>query len=251
MLTMKVMTTMRRLGRWLAVLAAMLVLTATAGCSQRDDGTTPTAVNEKLPALKLTDDTPELLLTWVDERGATHTGVSISEVPASDRAQVRIITKTAGHGQLFYVADLSKKGADGKYPVRTMPRSDWESLIEKRRAAYRAKHAPPVVPAASSGTGGPGPGLVGGLTAIIYGAAWCKPCHQAAAFLKKRGVKVIEYDIERTPKRRAEMQKKLRSIGRPSGTIPIIDLGGQIIVGFSPRTIDRTIAKLKQGGTKL
>jgi len=248
---MTVSKRMNRFGRLLAALATALLLITLGGCSEKDDGTTPKAVNEKLPALKLTDDTPDLLLTWIDERGATHTGVSIAEVPESDRKQVRIITKTAGHGQLFYVADLRKKRPDGSYAVSTMARHEWEGVIEKRRAAYRAKHAPPPVASASSSASGHQAGLTAGITAIVYGAAWCKPCHHAAAFLKKRGVKVIEYDIERDRKRGVEMRKKLRSIGRPSGSIPVIDLAGTIIVGFSPRTIDRTIAKLKKGGTKL
>ena len=95
--------------RVLWLLVAMLTLIACV--DDRDDGTAPTA--EELPELQLTDETPELLLTWVDDKGGTETGVSISDVPEGSRDMVRVTTKDAGHGALFYVADLTRKRDDG------------------------------------------------------------------------------------------------------------------------------------------
>ena len=113
-----------QLARALGLLLLALALLA-GGCSDGSDGTKPTG-REKLPELVLTDQTPDLLLSWLDERGGSHTGVSISEVPEALRAQVRVITKDAGNGSTFYVADLRKKSADGRYSISTMARVDWE-----------------------------------------------------------------------------------------------------------------------------
>lgn len=223
--------------------------TVALGCDERDDGTTPIA-EATLPPLTLTDATPDLLITWIDERGEAHPGTALSEVPDSAKQHVRILTPTAGHGRLFYVADLSQKNADGSYVVRTMPSSAWEKLLEERRGAYRKKNAPPPVPKASASAKPPA-APSGGIAAIIYGAAWCGPCHQAAAYLKRRRVQVVEYDIEKEPDRAAEMQRKLRGAGLRGGSIPVIDVSGVILQGFSTRALDRAIEKAGKGPTAL
>lgn len=238
---------------WWALIVALLCLVACE--DERDDGTTPGG-GETLPALELTDETPNLLLTWIDERGQTHTATSLSEVPEEGKEQVRVITEEAGHGAMFYIADLRAKDAEGAYPVRTMPRSDWEAIIAKRREAYRAKHAPPPTPQPnrpppSSDPHGQTPPPAGAVTAIIYGASWCGPCHDAAKYLRKRGVTVVEHDIEREPRYAKEMQRKLRRAGMGGGSIPVIDVGGVILQGFSRRALDRAILTAKRGGTQL
>jgi hypothetical protein len=62
--------------RWLALalaIAAAAVGAGGAGCKDRpDDGTAPQAAAAELPALDLRDDTPNLLLTWIDDKGDAH-----------------------------------------------------------------------------------------------------------------------------------------------------------------------------------
>ena len=57
-------------------------------------------------------------------------------------------------------------------------------------------------------------------------------------------------DIEETPGAQAEMRDKLEKSGQRGGSIPVIDVRGQILVGFSPQSVDRALAKIK-GGTVL
>ena len=233
---------------WVLICGLLLVACA----DERDDGTTP-LVAESLPPLTIQEDTADLLLTWIDDRGGSHTEVSVGAVPPEGRELVRVVTKDAGHGNRFYVADLRSKGADGSYAVRTMYRSDWESLIEKRREAYRAKHAPPP-PEPRAGPSGGDPAQQAPnsrVRAIVYGASWCKPCHDAARYLKKKGAEVIEHDIEKEPRYASEMQKKLRDAGMGGGSIPVLDVGGTILRGFSPGAIDRAIAQAHKRGTHL
>jgi glutaredoxin len=237
------------------LLAAIVVASALPACSEeRDDGTKPTG-EASLPSIELKDDTPNLLLTWVDDRGRTHTGTKPSEIPEEGKEKVRVITEEAGHGSLFYVADLRAKGPDGTYPVRTMKRSEWEAMIAKRRHAYQAKHAPPPPPGPAPGEAPADPHHAtppaGALTAVIYGASWCGPCHAAAKYLKKRGVKVVEHDIEEQPRYAKEMHRKLRSVGMSGGSIPVIDVGGVILRGYNPRALDRAIAEAQKRGTRL
>ena len=243
------------------VLVLLLALaTALGGCKRRDDGADPSGAGT-LPPLVLKDDTTEVLLTWIDARGDTHTAVRIAEVPVEGRNPVRVVVKDAGHGLLFYVADLTLKKGDSSYDVRTMSRAEWEALLETRRGALAHNRGtpepnskPPAPPSDDaneneSETGGPGPSRKpagkSATYAIVYGAAWCGPCHQARDYLVRRGVAVTFYDIEKEPKREVEMRKKLRDAGRRGGNIPVIDVGGQLFVGYNPRSLDKALADAK------
>lgn len=253
-----------RLAAIAASLAAVLLIGGSQpGCERRqDDGTAPRSSEEQLPALTISDDTPNLMLTWIDEKGETHVELRPPDVPAEGRALVRVVVtdREDGTGELFYVVDLTKKRDDGTFVAQTTPRRAWESMIAKRREEYIAKTAPPPPPAPSGApTLPPGqagkppaptdqpPPPVGALTAIIYGADWCKPCHEAADYLKSRGVSVVEKNVEKSEAAQAEMQEKLAKIGRRGGSIPVIDVRGQILVGFSKSSLDRAIASAKGG----
>src|SRR6185369_15901662 len=122
------------------------------------------------------------------------------------------------------------KAGDGSYAAQTMSRRAWEAEIEKRRAAYIAKVAPPPPPGVTNAPGapgappatGPGPGdkaPSGGLTVIIYGASWCRPCHEAHDYLKSKGIPVVMKDIEENPGAAAEMRQKLERSGQRGGSI--------------------------------
>ncbi|WP_437875352.1 glutaredoxin domain-containing protein [Sorangium sp. So ce513] len=242
-----------------ALLAIAAAALGPAACTEkRDDGTTPAQAPAELPPLELRDDTANLMLTWIDEKGDTHVELRPADVPAEGRSMVRAMLsdRTEGTRDVFYVADLTQKRPDGTYAVRTMPRREWESLLEKRRAEHLAKTAPPpppVAPGGSAGAGGPaGPGApsqLAGVTVIIYGASWCKPCHQAADYLRAKGVAAIVKDIEEDPAAAAEMQDKLAKSHQRGGSIPIIDVRGQILVGFSPHALDQALARAARGTT--
>ncbi|WP_437955884.1 glutaredoxin domain-containing protein [Sorangium sp. So ce119] len=240
----------RRAAALLALAAAAL---GPAACAEkRDDGTAPAQASAELPPLELRDDTANLMLTWIDEKGDTHVELRPADVPAEGRSLVRAMLsdRTEGTRDAFYVADLTQKRPDGTYTVRTMPRREWESLLEKRRAEHLAKTAPPPAAPGPGGSAGPGaPSHLGGVTVIIYGASWCKPCHQAADYLRAKGVAAIVKDIEEDPAAAAEMQDKLAKSHQRGGSIPIIDVRGQILVGFSAGAIDQALARAARGTT--
>lgn len=237
-------------------LALVLALVASFGisCTKKvDDGATPQATVE-LPLLTIRDDTPDLLLTWVDDAGAAHVELHPADVPAAGRGLVRVVVADRKEGTKaeFYVVDLTKKRDDGSYVARTMSRRAWEDELERRRAGQLAKLAPP--PTAPSGSAAAPAAPQAGvdraaIEVIIYGAAWCKPCHQAADFLKKKRVPYVLKDIEEDAGAQAEMQSKLAKTGQHGGSIPVIDVRGQVLVGFSPAAIERALAKAASGTT--
>ena len=75
---------------------------------------------------------------------------------------------------------------------------------------------------------------------IIYTARWCSACHRALEHLDEAGVDYVNKDIEDDPDAEAEYLQK--SGGRRG--IPLIDVGGQIMQGYSRQGLDRLLAKL-------
>jgi glutaredoxin len=199
-------------------------------------------VSDALPPLVLRDDTKDLLLTWIDQAGDFHVVERPELVPTEGRAQVRVVmTKNPeGTGRLVYVADLNRKAPDGSYHVGTMTRAAWNELGAERRKVRleelikkREELAAAPMPT--------GPIAAGKTEAIIYGADWCKPCHQAEDYLKSLGVNVTKKDIDRSPSARAEMNHKLDRAGKAGASIPVIDVMGQLFVGFNRGVLRRAV----------
>lgn len=248
----------------LCLMAAWLV-----GCKAKHDGppapsSAEPAAPEQLPKLVLKDDTPNLFLTWVSEDGDFHVGHKLDAVPAPARKQVRVVPESrVGTKDWFYVADLSRKNADGSYPVTIMARAAWDEIGADRRKSRLEAQAPSAAPSASAAasaaaapgapTAPPGaaakPAVGAPVSAIIYGADWCKPCHAAEDYLKQRGVRVVKKDIDNSDAARAEMRQKLDRAGMGGASIPIIDLMGQLLVGYSPAALDRAIASARNTKT--
>lgn len=243
----------------LALLASIATITTMSGCGRKkeDDGTAPLEVSKELPALTIHDDTPNLLLTWIDDKGDMHVELEIAGIPAEGRSLVRVVVSDREDGtkDAFYVVDLTTKGADGGYSAKTMSRRGWEAEVEKRRGAYIAKHSPqkPVTTSSSANptptdpNDKPPPATASDVTVIIYGASWCKPCHDVGEYLKSKGIRFVHKDIEEDRTAALEMREKLEKSGQRGGSIPVIDVRGQILVGYSPHALDRALAKAASG----
>lgn len=227
----------------------LLLALTVVGCKRSDDGSAPRA--KELPALTLRDETPDLLLTYVDEKGNFFTAQRIDEVPIDKRDVVRVVVTTQDDGvvsDLVYVANLTQKRADGTYVVNTMTRAEWEGVARKRRGE---------APSAGSSESPSQRAPSGKIVAHVYGAEWCGPCHDAQAFLRKRGAQVVYHDVEAEPGAQQEMAKKLARAGVRGGSIPVIDIAGRMLVGFSAQAVDAALAAAGQpagvqpGGTLL
>jgi len=216
------------------LLAAFAVIFA---CACRREAS---ASKDEAPAFPVvTGASVDLLLTWIDEKGEFHVEQAIAKVPPSARDAVRVVdpARDGPPPEDVFVADLRNARPDGSYPVKTMKREAWEQIALDRRGGGKLAAAP----AASTALGQQPRSTAAVNDVIIYGASWCGPCHQAAAFFKQRGVAFVEKDIEREPSAAREMQAKLARAGRSGGSIPVIDVRGKIFVGFDERAIDRAL----------
>lgn len=240
-----------------ALACGLLACVVLVGCHKQaapatTDDTGATPQSNQLPPLEIKDDTPNLLLTWIDDKGDFHVVQKPADVPKEGRDQVRVVvtTREEGTGKLVYVSNLNEVTPAGAYRVKTMTRAAWDELGASKRKARLEALAPSAVPSpADSAPAGPNPNaggapkkaLASGISATIYGASWCKPCHDTARYLKQKGVTVIDKDIEENEVAAAEMRQKLARAGRSGSSIPVIDLMGQILVGFSPMALDQAI----------
>lgn len=250
-----------------SLVSCAIALVCTLACSREEPGVeqdpaepvvgaTPTP--NELPQLTLTDDTPDLLLTWIDAKGDFHVVTKTSEVPAEGREQVRVVvtTKEEGVGRLVYVADLRNKQADGTYPVKTLTRAQWNDIGAERRkvrmeAVSRAEPAAeaPVDEGKSGHVSAEEKKLNARVRAVVYGADWCKPCHDAEDYLKELGVNVTKKDIEESRAARAEMNEKLAEAGRMGASIPVLDVGGKVLIGFSRPTVKQAVIAARKPET--
>jgi len=241
----RVIARLLRLVAW--VLAVCLVAAAAPAC-KRSQAASKT---EDPAPFVVRADTQGLLLTWIDDKGDFHVETSVADVPLMGRDAVRVVDpdKDDGtHADRVFVVDLRTAGADGTFPVRVMTRADFEALAVARRektGPTLASAGPPpasaVPPTDDTPTGSakpPGRALV-----VIYGASWCGACHDAEKYLRSKGVPYVEKDIEKDPVAAREMQDKLAKSGLRSGSIPVIDVRGKVMVGFNPQEIDGALGQ--------
>ena len=77
------------------------------------------------------------------------------------------------------------------------------------------------------------------VTVVMYRTNWCGYCKQAAAYVRSLGAGLIEYDIDRDADKKAEMKKKSGG----STAVPLLDIDGTIIRGYSPPAIRAAIER--------
>jgi glutaredoxin len=198
-------------------------------------------------------DSEGLLLTWIDDKGDFHVETRVADVPMIGRDTVRVVdpNRDVGtHADRIVVVDLRQTGVDGAFPLRTMTRADFEAIAVARRekagptlAAAAPSAASSQAPAGSAAAE-PEPGAsktAGKPAVIIYGAEWCGACHDAARYLRSKGIAYIEKDVEKDPSAAREMQQKLAKNGLRSGSIPVIDVRGRVMVGFNASEVDSAL----------
>jgi glutaredoxin len=218
----------------LALLASLSVFSSACGnpIPERSAKSRPADVVAKselvTPPFELRGEAEGLLLVWYDAQGEAHTATNRNEVPAEQRASVRVdALELAPEKRLdsafVYVADLSKTGGDGRYPVRKVAREAFEAAL------------------ASVASEGASKGEPGRADVIVYGASWCGACQQAKQYFTQKGVPFVEKDIEKEPSARTEMLAKAKDQGVNASGIPVIDVRGRLVGGFNPARIEQLL----------
>jgi glutaredoxin len=78
----------------------------------------------------------------------------------------------------------------------------------------------------------------GAIDVILYQTSWCPHCTKAREFLMNTGVSLVIYDIEKDAEKQKEMIAKSGSRG-----VPVVDIEGIIIRGYSPSQMRSAIER--------
>lgn len=73
---------------------------------------------------------------------------------------------------------------------------------------------------------------------VLYGTSWCGVCKRARGYLIARGLPFEDLDIEKNARAAVELSNKERAAGFHHRGVPVIDVHGQLMDGFSARAID-------------
>lgn len=68
----------------------------------------------------------------------------------------------------------------------------------------------------------------------LYGTSWCGVCAEARAYFRKNGIAFADKDIEADPSAAAELRRKAPG----ASGVPVIDVAGDIMPGFSASAMD-------------
>lgn len=233
---------------WRAAVALAAVLFAAQGIACKRTHASAATDAPQPPTVK--DDSDAFLLTWIDDKGDFHVETRVADVPLMGRDAVRVVdpgrAESTNPDQVF-VVDLRQVRADGTYLVRTMARTDFDAIALARRekaGPTLANARPAPSSSAAAAAADPEPGTTQPATrgvVVIYGAEWCGACHEAAKYFRRKGIAYVEKDIEKDPAAAREMQQKLARNGLHTGSIPVLDVRGKVIVGFSPGQVDAAL----------
>ncbi|GAB4473641.1 MAG: glutaredoxin family protein [Anaerolineales bacterium] len=69
---------------------------------------------------------------------------------------------------------------------------------------------------------------------ILFTTPTCSFCNAAKRYLRERGIKFRDVDVSRDPAAARDMVRRSGQSG-----VPVIDIGGRIIVGFDRVKIDQ------------
>ena len=75
---------------------------------------------------------------------------------------------------------------------------------------------------------------------IVYGTPACPWCHKVQDFLKEHKIKFEYIDVSANREKAMEMVQKSGQMG-----VPVIDVGGEIVVGFDEARL-KALLKLKE-----
>ena len=71
---------------------------------------------------------------------------------------------------------------------------------------------------------------------IIFTTPTCRFCRAAKKYLRERGIRFKEVDVSRDQAAARDMVRRSGQMG-----VPVLDIGGKIVVGFDRPKIDRLL----------
>lgn len=192
------------------------------------------ATGEAAAEAVLPADASGAVLTYAGDRGQFKDTGKPDVVPEEARGLVRV-TLLAGPEPppgSVWVANLRTPRPEGGWALTTVPRASFEELALGQGRSSAVELPPGLEPPAAA----PREADV-----IVYKTAWCGVCKQLQSYLDRKGVKYVAKDIEKDPAAAGELQAKAREKGVKTGSVPVVDVRGELMVGFDRARLEKLL----------
>ncbi|MBK8237608.1 MAG: hypothetical protein IPK74_18885 [Deltaproteobacteria bacterium] len=193
-----------------------------------DDPATPAV------AATWTPSTPAVL-TFAAERGSFADAGDAAKIPEASRGLVRVslLDGPAPPPGMVWVGNFRDAQQDGSVALTTVPRDAYEELAlgQGLSSSFELPQGlqPPQQVAPSDAE------------VIVYKTAWCGVCKKLEGYLKKKGVAYVAKDIEKDRDAAAELQAKAAAKHVQTGSVPIVDVRGELLVGFDRARLEQLL----------
>jgi glutaredoxin len=188
-----------------------------------------------LPEVRVLPDGGPYLFSYYGEDGKLHDVQSVEQIPQPARRQV--LVRDLGRSPAELQTDRYLYLADLHGPIGTDGIS--ASVVSRYRFDAQGDPSMPTV-----GGVGDEPGDGGAeRRVIVYGTSWCGACKAAREFLHGHHIPYIEKDIEKDAAAENELARKAKRAGLKLGGVPVIDVAGQLTMGYDPGTLTRLWAQ--------
>lgn len=186
------------------------------------------AANPSLPAqIVVSPARKDLIYSWQDASGGFHDSQNPADVPEAFRKHVLVRDLSRSPDELhadeyLYVADLTQKDDDGGYPYAVVSRYHFKlpSVFAMPDGGFEES------------------------VVTVYGTSWCGACAQARKYFSAKGIPFVDKDIEKDTAAAQELAQKAKRAGIEPRGVPVIDVRGHLLEGFSPQAIEQAL----QGG---
>ena len=177
----------------------------------------PARADAAQPATARYDPSMPAILTHAGPRGTFVDTQDPASVPARARGMVRVVLPEGPRPPpgTVWVTNLDQPGPDGSFTLRTVPRELFEELALGQGLASRVTlpeglEAPDVAPSTGE--------------IVVYKTSWCGVCKKLEQYLRRKGVTYVA-----------------RKAGVATGSVPVIDVGGELLVGFDRRRLEQLL----------
>ncbi len=172
------------------------------------------------------------VLTYAGKRGQFKDASDMESIPEEARGMVRVMLLGGARppANAVWVANL-RTPEEGKYRLNPVPRDLFEELAvgEGRSSAVELPE------------GLEPPKVISREGIIVYKTDWCGVCKKLESYLRRKGVEYVAKDVEKDAEAAAELQAKAREKGIKTGSVPVIDVGGELMVGFDRARLEQLL----------
>lgn len=219
----------------------LLVMCAVAGACRSETPPAPqeqpnVASSEAASEVRFDPKASTAVLTFAGERGVFKDGSSVEDVPEAAQGLVRVtmIGAEPPPPNQVWVANLHEPEPDGSFLLKPVPRDLFEELALGQGLASAVQLPPGLEPPPQVKALAPG-------EVIVYKTSWCGVCKKLESYLKRNNIPYVAKDIEKDRAAAAELQAKAQQKGLPLGSVPVVDVGGEMMVGFDRARLEHML----------